>query len=218
MRIPITDEFVAEFDHMPTQSTVDLKGRRSKNDPARPDYPLLRAARFELRHFAMRDIEALTSMAREHRIADTIIGVPHPYTAQFARMWIGSHDADWQTHRALHWAAFPHGDPHYLAGYAGLVNIDSERLQGELRFWVGRGVERCGDALEWSEAVIEFASRALHIKRIYALQMHRHKLAGHVLERLGMRPIGAVRKRVFAEGLMEDVECWSMQCVDRQSN
>lgn len=145
------------WDDMPTDSTVSLQGTKREKDSSRPAYPILCAARFALRPFAMRDIEPLTSMAREHRVADTTIGIPHPYTAQFARMWISSHEGDRQTRRALHWAASRRGDPHHLAGYAGLVRIDRERHQGELRFWVGRGVERHSDALEWSESVIEFA-------------------------------------------------------------
>ena len=197
MRIPVADHLRAE------QS---------------PGYPILWASRFELRPFALRDIEPLTSMARAHRIADTSIGIPHPYTAQFARMWISSHEGDWRTNRALHWAAARLDDPHHLAGYAGLVGIDRERRQGELRFWVGRGVERHCDALEWCEAVVEFAFSTLHFERLYALQMQRHKLAGHVLESLGMRRIGAVRKRVFPEGLMEDIECWAMQRAEQHSS
>jgi RimJ/RimL family protein N-acetyltransferase len=203
---------------MPTDSTVALQGTKREKDSSRPAYPILCAARFELRPFAMRDIEPLTSMAREDRLADTTIGVPHPYTVQFACMWISSHEGDWQTRRALHWAASRRDDLHHLAGYAGLVSIDRERHQGELRFWVGRGVERRSDALEWSESAIEFAFNALHIERVYALQMLRHKLAAHVLESLGMRRVGAACKRVFPEGLMEDFECWAMQRAERRSS
>lgn len=125
-------------------------------------------------------------------------------------MWIASHENDWSARQALHWVALRHGEPRHLAGYAGLVAIDLERHQAELRFWVGRGVERHSDALEWSEAVIDFAFNALGIDRVYGLQMHRHKLAGHVLESLAMSRVGSLRKRVFSGGLMEDVECWAI--------
>jgi RimJ/RimL family protein N-acetyltransferase len=199
---------------MPNESTVALTGWGSTQDCSIPVYPTLSSARFELRPFTMRDIEPLTSMAREHRVADTAIGFPHPYTSQFARMWISSHEADWQARRALHWAATRHGDPRHLAGYAGLVNIDRERCQGELRFWVGCGVERRSDAQEWSAAVIAFAFGPLAIERVYGLQMCRHRLAGHVMESLGMRRVAALRKRVFPEGPMEDIECWSIHSAE----
>jgi ribosomal-protein-alanine N-acetyltransferase len=36
----------------------------------------------------------LSALANQHRIADSTVGIPHPYTAEFARMWIASHQAE----------------------------------------------------------------------------------------------------------------------------
>jgi RimJ/RimL family protein N-acetyltransferase len=121
---------------MSPPSTDPLSGAIVRKDQASEAYPTLNAVRFRLRPFAMHDIEPLTSLAREHRIADTTLGIPHPYTSEFARMWIASHQNDWSSRQALHWAALRHGEPHHLAGYAGLGGIDLERHQAELRFWV----------------------------------------------------------------------------------
>lgn len=79
------------------------------------------------------DIGRLAALAGEHRIYDTTIGVPHPFTMEFARMWISSHSAAWEDRRALHWAALKVGD-NRIVGYAGLNNIDTERGQAESRF------------------------------------------------------------------------------------
>jgi [ribosomal protein S5]-alanine N-acetyltransferase len=169
--------------------------RHTSAEPSRDDspttnkssssYPTLRTRRFRFRPFVLTDISPLTTLAGEHRVADTTIGVPHPYTAEFARMWISSHSAAWQRRRALHWAAVNVGDER-IAGYAGLHHIDMERAQAELRFWVGCGVERTSDAVEWSAAIVEFALAELDMNRVYALQLDRHPLAGRVLSAIGM--------------------------------
>jgi ribosomal-protein-alanine N-acetyltransferase len=156
----------------------------------------------------MSDIAPLTSLAGEHRIADTTIGIPHPYTAGFARAWITSHLQDWHARRELHWAAMEHGEK-LLTGYAGLVGIDEARRQAELRFWVGRGVKRRRDALEWSEKVVDFAVNELGLRRIYSLQLNRHHLAARILMNIGMKPEVTALKRVFEDGPMEDVVCWA---------
>jgi hypothetical protein len=65
-------------------------------------YPTLATRRFRFRPFVLSDITPLATLGSEHRIADTTIGVPHPYTTEFARMWISSHSADWEDRRALH--------------------------------------------------------------------------------------------------------------------
>jgi [ribosomal protein S5]-alanine N-acetyltransferase len=171
-------------------------------------YPTLSTRRFRFRPFALSDITPLTTLASEHRIADTTIGVPHPYTREFARMWISSHSADWEGRRALHWAAIKVGDDR-IVGYAGLDRIDLERGQAELRFWVGYGVERSSDAAEWSAAIVEYALAELDMNRVYALQLDRHPLAGRVLSAIGMKREGLVRKRILKEGLVEDVVCWA---------
>ena len=172
-------------------------------------YPTLSTRRFRFRPFSLTDIEQLAALAGEHRIADTSIGIPHPYTMEFARMWITSHSDAWEGRRALHWAALRGGDER-IAGYARLHNIDTDRGQAELRFWVGCGVERRSDAVEWSTALVDFALTALNLNRIYALQLGRHPLAGRVLAAIGMQHEGLIRKRIYKGGLVEDVVCWAI--------
>jgi ribosomal-protein-alanine N-acetyltransferase len=172
-------------------------------------YPTLSTRRFQFRPFVLTDIGPLAALAGQHRIADTTIGVPHPYTMEFARMWISSHSAAWEGRRALHWAALKIGDER-IVGYAGLINIDTELKQAELRFWVGCGVERKSDAVEWSGAIVDFALTDLNLYRIYALQLERHPLAGHVLAAIGMQREGLVRRRIHkgasrAAGMRPDV-------------
>jgi [ribosomal protein S5]-alanine N-acetyltransferase len=183
--------------------------------PSGSAYPTLTTSRFQFRPFMLSDIGPLAALAGKHRIADTTIGVPHPYTTEFARMWISSHSTAWEGRRALHWVALKSGDDR-MVGYAGLNRIDNERGQAELRFWVGCGVERNSDAAEWSAAIVEFALTSLNLNRVYALQLARHPLAGRVLAAIGMQREGLVRKRIFKGGLMEDVVCWGILRSDWQ--
>jgi [ribosomal protein S5]-alanine N-acetyltransferase len=203
---------------MPTtdssQSAHQTSLHRSPNDPASSatvsdPYPRLSTRRFRFRPFVLADIAPFTALAGEHRIADTTIGVPHPYTAEFARMWISSHSEAWEFRRALHWAVLRIGDDR-IVGYAGLHNMDIQRRQAELRFWVGCGVKRQENAAEWSKAVVEFALAELALNRVYALQLERHPLAARVLSAIGMRQEGLVRKRVHKGGLVEDIVCWAI--------
>jgi [ribosomal protein S5]-alanine N-acetyltransferase len=178
-------------------------------------YPRLSTRRFRFRPFSPADIAPFTALAGEHRIADTTIGVPHPYTAEFARMWISSHSEAWAARRALHWAALRIGEDR-IVGYAGLHNIDLQRRHAELRFWVGCGVKRHENAAEWAEAVVEFALSELALNRVYALQLERHPLAARVLSTIGMQQEGLVRKRVHKGGLVEDIVCWAILRSDWQ--
>jgi len=79
----------------------------------------------------MPDIGQLVAIAAKHRIADTAVGVPHPFSNEFARMWISSQKAAWDSGKALHWVATHIGD-NQIVGYAGLNEIDDEHRQAEL--------------------------------------------------------------------------------------
>jgi [ribosomal protein S5]-alanine N-acetyltransferase len=203
---------------MPTtvssESVRKTSSHRSPSKPASADassdfYPRLSTRQFRFRPFSPADIAPFTALASEHRIADTTIGIPHPYTAEFARMWISSHWQAWEARRALHWAVVSIGEGR-IVGYAGLDNIDIQRRQAELRFWVGCGVKRCEDAVDWSEAVVEFALTELALNRIYALQLERHRPTARVLSTIGMQQEGLVRKRILKGGLVEDIVCWAI--------
>lgn len=172
-------------------------------------YPTLSTRRFRFRPFALTDIGPLATLAGEHRVADTSIGIPHPYTMEFARMWILSHSAAWEGRRALHWAVLRDGDDR-IAGYAGLSEIDMDRSQAEMRFWVGCGVERKSNAIEWSAAIVDFALTRLKLNRAYALQLTRHPRTARILASIGMQREGFVRKRIYTNGLSEDVVCWAI--------
>jgi len=197
------------------QSTSQYCATRSFSPAVAFDssYPTLRTRRFQFRPFALTDIAPLAALAGEHRIADTTIGVPHPYTTEFARIWISSHSTAWKGRRGLHWAALRVGEER-IVGYAGLSEIDIERRQAEMRFWVGCGVERKSDAVEWSTTIVNFALAGLNLNRVYALQLARHPLAARVLAAIGMRREGLVRKRIYKEGLVEDVICWAIERND----
>ena len=172
-------------------------------------YPTIRTSRFSCRQFRLSDIEPLAALAGEHRVADTTIGVPRPFTTEFARMCTSSHAATSQDRRSLHWTALNNGDQR-VVGYAALNPIDTERAQAQLRFWGGGSIERRNDVVEWSEAIVEFALTELNLRRVYALQLERHALAGHVLATIGMLPEGLVRKRIYKGGLVEDIVCWAI--------
>jgi ribosomal-protein-alanine N-acetyltransferase len=122
-------------------------------------------------------------------------------------MWISTHARAWEVRRALHWAACKAGSDR-IVGYAGLNRIDTGHHEAELRFWVGSGVERNRDAVEWSSAILQFAMAALDMNRVYALQLCRHLLVGRVLAAIGMQTEGLLRKRIIKDGRVEDTICW----------
>jgi len=79
-----------------------------------------------------------------------------------------------------------------------------------MHFWVGSGVERKSAAVELSAAIVEFAMTDRNLNRVYAQQLGRHPLAARILAAIGMQREGLVRRRIYKDGLFEDVVCWAI--------
>lgn len=58
--------------------------------------------------------------------------------------------------------------------------------------------------------MLRFALACLRLRRVYAVQIARHALAGRVLAAIGMRRDGLLRKRIHREGLLEELVCWTI--------
>jgi len=170
--------------------------------------PTLTSRRFQFRPFTLADIRKLVAIAGKDDVGITSIGIPHPYSTEFARIW-SSGTAAIGDPQSFHWAATKFGDPD-LSGYAGLNKVDRERRQAELRVWVGSSGEHWNYAAEWSVAILQFALASANLGRIYALQLARHPIAGQVLSSIGMQRDGLLRRRMHRDGPFEEVICWTI--------
>lgn len=184
--------------------------RASAVTPSGYWYPTLSTQRFQFRAFVLTDIAPWAALAGERRIAGATIGVPHPYTRELARLWIVSHPVAWKRRLALHWAARKVGEER-IAGYAGLSEIDMNGRQAELRCWVGCGVERKRDAIEWSTAIVDFALMRLNLNRVYALQIAGQARMARILATIGMQREGFLRKRICRDDRPDDWVCWAIE-------
>ena len=171
-------------------------------------FPVVASERLRLRSFALADIPTLVAIANQHGIADTVLDVPYPFTASYARGWIATHAAEWSQRRTVHWAVSRLNDDR-LIGYAGLGPLDAINRQVALSVWVGRGPERRSNATEAAQAALALAFTSLGVHRVYALQIARDAFSGRVLAEIGMRQEGILRGRACKWDQFEDVVIWA---------
>ncbi len=166
--------------------------------------PTIRTARLLLRPFATADAEVLRSLAADPEVADHMISLPRPLARRQLENWIRSHRVESAQGSAFHFAIeLPDVKP--LAGAVELRDVDTEHLQAELSFWVGRPWWGRGFATEAAKDVIHFAFENLGMNRVYAHHMVRNPASGRVLAKLGMQREGLLRQRVLKNGAFEDV-------------
>ena len=166
--------------------------------------PSLETERLRLRPFLAEDAEAVQQLAGAREIADTALGIPHPYSLEAVKAWIAGQAFSFQQSTLLHFA-IELQDTGELIGAIELAQIDPESAQAELRFWVGKPWWGHGYAGEAGREIIRYGFESLALNRIYAQFLSRNPRSGRLLRRLRMKKEGVLRQRARKWDAFEDV-------------
>ena len=172
-------------------------------------YPVVAASRLRLRPFTLFDITRLVSVVCAQRIAEISLAVPQLFHARQARQWIDTHPTQWRKRCAVHWAVCGL-DSDRLSGYVGLHDIQLQRGQAELSFWIAERIARKDLAIEAAQAALAFAFTSLQLDTVGALQLSGNALTARILRRLGMKLEHAAAQTVSRRVRDEAVFIWSV--------
>jgi RimJ/RimL family protein N-acetyltransferase len=158
----------------------------------------------QFRSFNSTDISDLSAVASEHYGTIATAGLPHPESITSACTWqvaqCGTAPA-----APMEWTIWAKNERRAI-GYCGLHHIHNSARQAQLRFWVAHPA----NVNECIEALVDFAILRMELVRIYALQLLCQPRIGGILESIGMKQEGLLRKRLHSGGLMEDIACWAI--------
>jgi [ribosomal protein S5]-alanine N-acetyltransferase len=164
--------------------------------------PQLKTERLLLRVFTAADAPRVRDLAGDREIASTTIRVPHPYQEGMAEAWIAMHPRLLAEGVSLS-LAIVLDQSGELIGSIGL-EINAENARAELGYWIGKEYWGQGYCTEAARAVVRFAFQELGLRRIVAHHFARNPASGRVMEKLGMRQEGHLRRHVKKWGEFED--------------
>jgi RimJ/RimL family protein N-acetyltransferase len=173
-----------------------------------PEPTILTTGRLTLRLFQASDAAAVQLLAGDRAIADTTLNIPHPYLDGMAERWIDSHEGLWREGRSAIFAVERHEDSR-LVGATGLT-LNPVHERAELGYWIGRPFWGCGYGTEAARAVVAFGFRTLGLSRIHASYLTRNPASGRIMEKIGMRPEGILRRHVRKWDLFEDLAVYGI--------
>ena len=165
--------------------------------------PTLETERLLLRPFVPTDADEVQRLAGDRAIADTTLDIPHPYTDGLAADWIATHAADFAAGTGVTFAVTRKPDG-ALVGAIALKDIQAG-FKAELGYWTGRPYWGCGYCTEAARAVLRFAFTELSLQRVFAHHFCRNPASGKVMQKLGMKPEGVLRRHVLKWGQAEDI-------------
>lgn len=165
--------------------------------------PTIETDRLRLRPFTPADAPTVKRLAGEREIAATTINIPYPYEDGMAESWIAGHADLWQRGAGVV-CAVETREHCRLVGASGL-RIEADHRRAELGYWVGRQWWGRGYATEAARALVAFAFDRLGLQRIFARHFASNPASGRVLQKIGMRREGVLRRHVIKWGRFEDL-------------
>ncbi len=139
--------------------------------------------------------------ARE--IAAGTLSIPHPYPDGAAAEWISSRGREEPRF------AIERREDAALVGAIGL-RVEPDHARAELGYWVGVPYWNRGYATEAAAAVVRYGFEQLGLERIYAHHFVANPPSGRVLQKIGMRHEGTLRRHVLKWGERLDLEAYAV--------
>ena len=177
--------------------------------------PILLTGRLVLRPFNMADAGEVMRLAGDKLIAATTLNIPHPYQAGMAEAWIATHQEKFEKGELANFAVTLASDQS-LIGAIGLT-IHPAHFHAELGYWIGKPFWGKGYATESGKAVLKYGFETLGMNRIYSGHFSNNPASGKVMQKLGMRHEGTLRKHVFKWGEFIDLENYAVLKEEFQS-
>jgi len=201
---------------MPARATLTVSalvdGAIVSDRAVSPAYPTLTTERLVLRPLRRSDAGDVRRLAGSRAVAEAALHIPHPFEDGVAEAWIAEVRARHEEGRGVAFAVTLRSDGS-LVGAIGLSEIEPSH-RAELGYWIGEPFWGRGYATEAAHPVLAFAFERLGLIRVHANHLARNAASARVLQKIGMRHEGVLRRHVRHSGVFEDLELHALLASD----
>lgn len=171
--------------------------------------PTLETERLILRPFELSDAADVQRYAGDYEVAKMTTNIPHPYEDGMAEEWIGTHEKKFVENSELT-LAITHKQENYLIGAIGLVHIEKEHQHAEMGYWIGKPFWGKGYCTEAARAMLDYSFNSVNLNRVYANHMVHNPASGKVMQKIGMKYEGRLRKHFNKWGEYVDIDIYGI--------
>lgn len=150
--------------------------------------------RLLLRSFTLDDVDDVITLAGDKKIAKNTLNIPYPYKKEEAIDWINSHEKKYKEGILISYAITVKKTKD-LIGCVSL-RIDKKHDNAELGYWIGKNNWNKGFCSEAAKALINYGFSELKLNKIYATHFDINPASGRVMEKIGMKLEGHLKKHV----------------------
>jgi len=170
---------------------------------------LLETDRLILKPPSIEDAEALSIAANHEKLADWWIGVPYPYTLDFARETLEKWTDPDQTKNTRRFFVRLK-ETSEMIGVVDLKWISEKHRKAEIGFWITPGHWGKGLATELVTGMLHYGFEDLKLNRICGIALKHNLASMRVLTKAGLRHEGTLRDEIVFQGEPCDTESFSI--------
>jgi RimJ/RimL family protein N-acetyltransferase len=148
-----------------------------------------------LRSLELKDAQRIAALANNWKIASMVSRVRHPYTEEDARSFLAQVNSP-----SARRHVFAVTRDNVFIGCIGIERLKPDSGDLGLGYWLGEPCWGRGLASEAGRAIVAFGFGALGLSRIMAGHFVDNPVSARVLEKLGFRYIGMVKRHCLARG------------------
>ena len=173
-----------------------------------PFPPALETERLILRPLRMRDARDMFAYAQDSEVSRHVLWAAHRHigeTRRFLRTAIRQYHRGFPGSLAIEWKASGR-----MIGTVGFMWINGEYRSAEVGYSLSRDYWNRGIMTEALRAVVAYGFDSLNLNRIEAQHDCDNPASGRVMEHVGMRYEGTLRKRLRNKGRFVDVKLYAI--------
>ena len=195
---------------MSTQWHENSHSSEKEQTPVKTSRPMptLTTQRLVLRPFKQDDAKTLQRLMGTWEIADTTLSIPHPYEDGVAEAWISTHQERFNSGRNLNLAITLRATGELIGGIS--LALAPQHARGELGYCLGVEFWNRDYATEAASAVVRHGFEHLGLERIMGEHFSRNPASGRVMQKIGMRHEGTLRRQVRKWDKFEDMEVYGI--------
>src|SRR5439155_2610391 len=130
--------------------------------------------------------------------------IPHPYPDGAAEVWINKQRTADEINFVI--TLRESGE---LAGAMGLI-VNRDHARAEIGYWIAVPYWNRGYATEAGRAVVRYAFDELKLNRVFAEHFTRNAASGRVMQKIGMRREGTLRRHIIKWDEVIDAELYAI--------
>lgn len=165
--------------------------------------------RLFIRNYKKADLEDFVRVTSQPEIQPTTYGIPVPYTKKYAKKWMRFIRENIRMKQAYEFAVFLKEDLTYI-GNVGLINVSRMHNHADISYYIDKDLWNRGLATEAAAQMLNFGFEKLGMYKISGLCMTSNPASRRVMEKLGMKYEGTMRRELLKNGTYYDIYRFSI--------